>query len=227
MSGSFDKGHGHGNGNGNESGHKYVAGDEDRACKARGQAPSIAAMLSRVRFGSVLGILMGLSMLVVVEACAKDSGGSGGTGSADKPPSGATANAARDSVTPPAAPTASGFGVPLSANKCPSAVPGSTTTVKELPDGVEITVVAPGGPPINDIRQRGVQIIAAGKDTATGAGSAADGLAKCPVVVKDTIIAETDVPGGAAFVVKPVKATALADLKKETKARASSYVVER
>jgi hypothetical protein len=116
--------------------------------------------------------------------------------------------------------------VPLSPNKCPSAVPGSTTTVKELPDGVEVTVIAPGGPPINDIRQRGVQILAAAKDPATGGGSLADGLAKCPVVVKDTILTETDVPGGAAFTVRPAKATALADLKKDTKARASSYVAE-
>lgn len=182
-------------------------------------------MVSRPRLGSLLGALFGACTLVVV-ACAKDNAGSTG-GTADKPaPNAATPHAAPESATPSTG-SATPFGVPLAANKCPSAVPGSTTTMKELPDGVEITVVAPGGAPINDIRQRGTQIIAVNKDQATAGGSAADGLAKCPVVAKDTIITETDVPGGATFVVKPVKATALADLKKETKSRASSYVVER
>ena len=184
-------------------------------------------MDSRARFGWLLAVAMGGALvLVTVGACTKDGGGSGSTGDPPAASATTTPSPTPEAVTAPHA-TASGFGVPMSPNKCPSAVAGSTTTVKELPDGVEITVIAAGGPPINDIRQRGVQIVAAGKDPATGGGSAADGLAKCPVVVKDTTITETDVPGGAAFTVKPVKAPALAELKKETKARASSFVGER
>lgn len=179
-------------------------------------------MLSRPRLGSLLGALFGVCTLVVV-ACSKDNTGSTG-GTADKPaPNAAAPNATPETATPPSTGSATPFGVPLSANKCPSAVAGSTTTMKELPDGVEITVVAPGGAPINDIRQRGSQIIAVNKDQATAGGSAADGLAKCPVIAKDTIITETDVPGGATFTIKPAKATGLVDLKKDTKSRASSY----
>ena len=189
-------------------------------------------MISRARFGWLVAILLGGALtLVLVEACTKDGGGGAGSGgeTAAVPPlamPNPTPNPGPEAVHAPPA-SASGFGVPISLNKCPSAVPGSTTTVKELPDGVEVTVIAAGGPPINDIRQRGVQIVAAAKDPATGGGSTADGLSKCPVVVKDAIVTETDVPGGAAFTVKPVKAPALAELKKETKARATSYVGER
>ena len=114
------------------------------------------------------------------------------------------------------------FGVPLSTNKCPSAALGAKTTVQETADGVEITVIAPDGPPINDIRQRGAQLIAAMKDPSSG--TAADGLASCPIIVKDTLVTETDVPGGARFNVKPVQALQLDGLKRDVKLRASSYV---
>lgn len=178
-------------------------------------------MNARARFGCFLALVA--SGAIYVMACAKDSGTTDGNSGST---SASTATATTESVAPSQAGATTGFGVPLSANKCPSAVAGSTTTVKELPDGIEITVTAPGGPPINDIRQRGVQIVAAAVDPSTGAGSAADGLAKCPIVVKDATVTETDVPGGATFTVKPSKSANLAALSKEVKARASGYVPE-
>ena len=200
---------------------------QDGACQRGAQAPSISRMDAQSRVAWIFAVLTGAFVLASVDACTKDSSPNGGGGSTEAPAS-STAPAA-PSAAPEAvnrAATINNFGVPISANKCPSAVPGSTTTVKELPDGVEVTVTAPGGPPINDIRQRGVQIVAAAKDPAIGGGSAADGLAKCPVVVKDAVVTETDVPGGAAFTLKPTKAGGLADLKKEAKSRVASYVAE-
>jgi hypothetical protein len=158
--------------------------------------------------------------LVSFQACKTEGAGS------DKPAATSTAvGEAPPSKPSEPSPVNTGFGLPLAANKCPSAAPGSTTTWKEIPDGVEVTVTAPGGLPINDIRQRGTQIVAAAKEPGAG-GSAADGLAKCPIVVKDTIVTEVDVPGGATFTIKPSKPTALADLKKETKSRADGYKPE-
>jgi hypothetical protein len=202
-------------------------GNDDVACQKNRQAPRIATMDAPVRFRWFSAVLMGAFAIGAFEACTKDSGGAGSSG--ESPPSTAPATPTKspEGVTASSgAGAAADFGVPISANKCPSAVPGSTTTVKELADGVEVTVIAPGGSPINDIRQRGVQIVAAAKDPATAGGSATDGLAKCPVVVKDATVTETDVPGGAAFTIKPVKTTGLADLKKEAKSRASSYLPE-
>lgn len=167
-------------------------------------------------------LFLAVAALVAVAgpACKSDDGSASRTGEA---PPAASAETPRQPEGVAAAPT--GFGVPISANKCPSAAPGSTTTVKEIGDGVEVTVTASDGSPINDIRQRGVQIVAAAKDPATGGGSAADGLATCPVIIKDMIVTETDVPGGATFTVKPAKPAKLEELKKDTKARAASYVV--
>lgn len=161
-------------------------------------------------------LFLAATALVALSACKSDEPATHTGQSSDTP---LTASSGKQAAAP------TGFGVPISANKCPCAAPGSTTSVREIGDGVEVTVTASDGSPINDIRQRGVQIVAAAKDPATGGGSAADGLANCPVIVKDTIIKETDVPGGATFTVKPAKATQLVDLKKETKLRAERYTI--
>jgi len=177
-------------------------------------------MDGNVRFRLGFALLAGALAMVAFQACKADGGSTsepGTTGAA----TGATPSKPADPATPN--PVNTGFGVPLAANKCPSAAPGSTTSVKELPDGVEVTVTAPGGTPINDIRSRGVQIVEASKAPAIGAS---DGLAKCPIVVKDTVITETDIPGGAAFTIKPTKPTGLDALKKEAKARAADYKPE-
>lgn len=169
-----------------------------------------------------LQIVGAFALVALLQGCAKDAP----TSSTDTASSSAATGPGtpKDTNNGGAAPgTINGFGVPVAANKCPSAAPGSTTTVNETAEGVEITVTAPGGAPINDIRQRGVQIIAAQKDTAAMAGA---DLAKCPIIAKDSVITETDVPGGAKFLVKPANAANLDQLKKDTKSRATGYTPE-
>jgi hypothetical protein len=140
----------------------------------------------------MFAVLTGASVVAALDACSKGGGAGGNEAPAASAAALATTSPASGTSNRPAPTT--NFGVPISPNKCPSAVPGATTTVKELADGIEVTVTAPGGPPINDIRQRGVLIVLASKDPAGGGGSTADGLANCPILVKNAIVKETDVP---------------------------------
>lgn len=111
---------------------------------------------------------------------------------------------------------------------CPSAVDGATTTVKELKDGVEVTIVGKGEGAEKTIRERAKAVITAAKldaqkVTHKGDGSGGGGFGRCPVVLKETKVESKDVPGGVVFTVKPEKPAGLADLKKETAERAQKF----
>jgi hypothetical protein len=116
---------------------------------------------------------------------------------------------------------------------CPSAVEGSKTTVKELKDGVEVTIVAKSDKDeasVKTIRERGAAVLAAAKlesakVTHKGDGSGGGGFGRCPVVLKETKVESKEVPGGVAFTVKPEKADALAALKKETHDRLQKFAI--
>lgn len=112
---------------------------------------------------------------------------------------------------------------------CPSAIDGATTTVKELKDGVEVTVVGKGDEAQKTIRERAKAVVAAAKleaqkVTHKGDGSGGGGFGRCPVVLKETKVESKDVPGGVVFTVKPEKPAGLAELKKETAERAQKFV---
>lgn len=107
---------------------------------------------------------------------------------------------------------------------CPSAVEGATTSIKDAKDAVEVTVTARDEAAVKQIRERGKHLVEAAKLDPTdvkhtGDGKGGGGLGRCPVVLKDTTIESKEVPGGAAFTVKPKKATDLDALKKETQER--------
>ncbi|WP_394820643.1 hypothetical protein [Pendulispora albinea] len=113
---------------------------------------------------------------------------------------------------------------------CPSAVQGAKTTVKESKDGVDVTVVSEKKDQATEkeIRDRSKALVEAAKqDPAgvhhTGAGAGGGTFGRCPVVLKDTVVAAKDVPGGVTFSVKPNAPTALADLRKESKERAATF----
>ena len=108
---------------------------------------------------------------------------------------------------------------------CPTAVPGSTTTINVTADSVELMIVA-----AND-EKAAKDIVSdakhlkevAQKDPAqvkhTGEGEGGGGLGKCPVVLKDTHITITEIPGGAKIALKPMKPEQLDWLRKEVEAR--------
>jgi hypothetical protein len=114
---------------------------------------------------------------------------------------------------------------------CPSAIPNSKTTVKDIKEGVEVSVVArdtKDQPTEKEIRERGKAIVAASKSDPDsvqhkGDGSGGGGFGRCPLVLKNTTIESKDVPGGAIFTVKAKGDPAIAELRKEAKERADNF----
>lgn len=107
--------------------------------------------------------------------------------------------------------------------RCPNVVPGASTIVAEVPDGIELRIVAEGNGQ-NEIRQRATALASAADDTrgkhqANGAVNARFG--RCPVVMRNTKVETREIPGGVAIVVKPSNASELEWLRREVASRAA------
>ena len=107
--------------------------------------------------------------------------------------------------------------------RCPNVVPGSTTVVTEVADGIELRVTAPGDGQ-NEIRRR-ASALAAAADESRGKHQAHGGMnaqfGRCPVVMRNTRVTTREIPGGAAIVVKPSSAAELGWLRREVEERAA------
>jgi TusA-related sulfurtransferase len=130
-------------------------------------------------------------------------------------------------------------GSPAGAGKmshCPSAVDGATTTLKNMADGVRVTVTAKDDTAVKAIRDRSKHLeeIAdsmadAGPDAAaaiashTGEGGGGGGIGRCPVVVRDTSIKVKDVTGGSQIDVKAKSTAGVVPLQKEATERAAKF----
>jgi TusA-related sulfurtransferase len=124
-------------------------------------------------------------------------------------------------------------GAPAGAGKmshCPSAVQGSTTTLKNTTDGVSVTIVAKADDDVKAIRDRSKHLAEVantpddgGAATHTGEGGGGGGLGRCPVVVKDTTLKVKDVPGGSQVDVKAKTAAAVPKLQADAKERAAKF----
>lgn len=106
---------------------------------------------------------------------------------------------------------------------CPSVVTGATTTVIEVPDGIELRITARGDQ-TQEVRRRASSLASAAADTrgkhrATGELNARFG--RCPVVMRNTKIETREIPGGIAIVVKPSNVSELGWVRRETEARAA------
>ena len=113
--------------------------------------------------------------------------------------------------------------------RCPNVVPGATTVVTEVPDGIELRVTA-GGDGQNEIRRRASAMAAAadetrGKHQATGGMHAQFG--RCPVVMRNTKVTTREIPGGVAVVVKPSAPSELGWLRREVQVRAAQLPAPR
>ncbi len=112
--------------------------------------------------------------------------------------------------------------------KCPSAVSGAKTVVKDGKDGVVVTVTGPEGA-ATDIRERARHVAEAAKKAAapkpehTGTGSGGGKVGRCPVVLEGaTGVTVKDVDGGAEITVSAAEKD-VAALRKEAKARAANF----
>jgi TusA-related sulfurtransferase len=124
-------------------------------------------------------------------------------------------------------------GAPAGAGKmshCPSAVQGSTTTLKNTTDGVSVVITAKGDDDVKSIRDRSKHLAEVanspddgGAMTHTGEGGGGGGLGRCPVVVKDTTLKVKDVPGGSQVDVKAKAAADVPKLQAEAKERAAKF----
>jgi hypothetical protein len=102
-------------------------------------------------------------------------------------------------------------------------VPGATTTVSEVPGGVELHVTG-GDESLSEIRRRTSALVSGSKQTrgqhrASGAGLGQFG--RCPVVMRNTVLETRDVPGGVAIVIKPGTPAELPWLRREVEARSA------
>ena len=103
---------------------------------------------------------------------------------------------------------------------CPSSVNGAKTSVVDIKDGVEITVVAATDKEATEIRHRAQHLVEASKADPntvrhTGDGHGGGGLGMCPVVLKDTLVSAEDVKGGTRITLRPIKPVDLEWLRKE------------
>ncbi len=122
-------------------------------------------------------------------------------------------------------PGAEGAGAQRMAN-CPSTVTGAKTEVKDVKDGVVVTVTGPADA-LKDIRDRAshtasvAKMADATKPEHNGEGKGGGGLGRCPVVVEgETTVVVKDIPTGAEITVTTKKDVAA--LQKEAKARAQA-----
>ncbi|MBN9163956.1 MAG: hypothetical protein J0I07_23515 [Myxococcales bacterium] len=107
---------------------------------------------------------------------------------------------------------------------CPSVVPGATTLVSEVPEGVELKITGTGDATTNEIRRRGGLLRAAAEETRgehQGSGAGNGRFGRCPVVMRNTRIDVREIPNGAAIVLKPSHPTELAWLRREVEARSA------
>jgi hypothetical protein len=107
---------------------------------------------------------------------------------------------------------------------CPAAVPNAKTDVKDIKDGVELTITADGEAAATEIQRRAKHLVEAAKvdpNTVrhTGDGHGGGGLGMCVVVLKDTLVTSEDVKNGARITVRPIKSIDLEWLRKEVATR--------
>ncbi|MBS2012762.1 MAG: hypothetical protein JST00_07745 [Deltaproteobacteria bacterium] len=113
---------------------------------------------------------------------------------------------------------------------CPSAVEGAKTSLKDIKEGVVVTVTG-SGDAVKEIRERAKHTADVAKMTDppkvehNSEGKGGGGLGHCPVVVEgDTTVEVKEIEGGAEITVKAKKDPAA--LQKEAKARAAALLVK-
>jgi hypothetical protein len=115
---------------------------------------------------------------------------------------------------------------PRNMANCPSTVPGASTTVEMIPDGVVVTVTGNDAAAQQEIMKRAELHARAaenppGGPAHTGKHGGPARIGFCPSVFDDTTIDLAKVEGGVQMTVKPVSKKHVAELQASTKARAA------
>ncbi len=183
------------------------------------------AVLPHRRFllPAMLAVVAGAAALTGCDSCNRSS-------STQTAPS-ATAPVASASAPPMmgAAPDASMAGAADAGTSgkmahCPDAVPGATTTIKDVPGGVELTVASTAPAGVADIQARVQALLDAQKNPSTtvrhsGNGEGGGLLGRCPVVLKNTTITATTSASGSVITVVSKAPDEVDWLRRETRDR--------
>lgn len=108
---------------------------------------------------------------------------------------------------------------------CPSAVEGATTTLVELPDGVQLTVTGRDEPARRDIWRRAQEHgLSAwdwerGSQEHTGAGTGSGRYGFCPGILASTTLDVELLPTGARLTVRADRPVRIEELKRVTRQR--------
>src|SRR5206468_6641439 len=140
-----------------------------------------------------------------------------------------TPAATTPSTPPPAASTAAAPSAIVAPSgkmaHCPSTVTGAKTDVKDAANGVEITVTSKDETATKEIRARSAFLATSSKNDAqsvghNGSGEGGGVFGRCPVVMRNTTVAATDVEGGSKLVVVPRDTKEQDWLRREARTRA-------
>jgi hypothetical protein len=107
---------------------------------------------------------------------------------------------------------------------CPSTVTGAKTDIQDAPGGVAIVVTATDDASTAEIRARSTFLGSSAKNdvapiTHNGTGEGGGIFGRCPVVMRNTTVAISDVPGGSKLVVTPRDAREQDWLRRESRSR--------
>jgi hypothetical protein len=119
---------------------------------------------------------------------------------------------------------------------CPTTVSGSTTTLRDIDNGIEIVVIATAQDAIADIRARAAALVVAARDPSLqdkhgsgsggGGGGASGGSGgRCPIIMKRTVVEAHDVSGGSAITVTARVPEQVDWLRRETRERQDEIAV--
>jgi hypothetical protein len=130
-------------------------------------------------------------------------------------------------VTEPAAPGAAPVTVAVSGKMahCPNAVGGSTTALKDIEGGIELTITAKDPTAIADIRARTKAIADASRKPSVtrhdGSGGGGGPFGRCPVILKNTTVDAADLEGGSKITLKTKSPAEVDWLQREASERAA------
>ena len=107
---------------------------------------------------------------------------------------------------------------------CPSTVTGAKTDIADSPNGVEVSVTSKDDAAVQEIRARSAFLASSAKNDVqavahNGSGEGGGIFGRCPIVMRNTTLAVTDVPGGSKLVVTPRDAKERDWLRHEARAR--------
>ncbi len=107
---------------------------------------------------------------------------------------------------------------------CPSSVPGASSVIDDTPTGVAVTVTSSDAAATSEIRARAAFLVSSANNDTTpimhnGTGEGGGVFGRCPIVMRDTKVDVTDVPGGSKLVVTPRNAKEQDWLRRESRGR--------